>query len=171
MIRLIGIFVIVLSAGCAMLPDTVEPFTVSREAREFCDLLTVDTDAGKNLLLKPYGKPDRVDVKTMPNKHEPEAEDEIHTAHYEDGRVVIYSVPHIGRNYPLEIVLTGKFWPQRLSRHIGKSSREIVEYFGPPNQTRSNDLVYFCSPEADQYLQFHMTLSGLARLEIKGWVD
>lgn len=154
-----------------MLPDAGGQFTVSEEVKEFCGLLTVDTDAGKNLLLKPYGKPDRIDVETMPNKHAPETKDEVHTAHYRDGRVVIYSVPHIGRNYLLGIVLTGKFWPERLSEQIGKSSHEIIGYFGEPDQSVGNDLIYYCSPEADQYIQFHMALDRLVRLEIKGWVD
>jgi hypothetical protein len=171
MIRSLAFVVALLTTGCAMLPDADRPFTVSKEAKEFCGLLTADTDAGKNLLLRPYGNPDRVDVKTMPNKHAPDTNDEVYTAHYRDGRVVIYSVPHIGRNYLLEVVLTDKFWPERLPRLTGKSRKEIIGHFGEPNQINGNDMIYYCTLEADQYIQLHMALGRLVRLEVKGWVD
>lgn len=171
MIKYSILIIALLSAGCAMLPDTGEQFTVREELKEFCSLLMVDTDAGIKRLLKPYGEPDSISVESIPNKHDPQAKDEVHTAHYQDGKVVIYSVPHMDRNYLLQVMLTEKFWPDFISKHIGKSSKEIIEYFGEPDQASGNDFIYHCSLEAEQYIQFHIGLDRLVRLEIKGWVD
>lgn len=169
--RFFSPIVALLLTGCAVSPPVEERFTLSEEVREFCELLLVDTDAEIKRLLRPYGKPDGVDVETIPNKHDPEVKDEIHTARYDNGRVVVYSVPSIGRNYLLEVVLTEAFWPDELPNLIGQSAEEVAEYFGKPNRINGNDPVYFCSPEADQYVQLHMSLGWLTRLEIKGWVD
>lgn len=170
-IKFPSLIIILLLAGCALSPDIEDQFVLSEEVKEFCDLLMVDPDDGIRQLLKPYGEPDSISVEIAPNKHDPETKDEVHTAEYKDGKVVIYSVPHMGRNFLLEVTLTGKFWPDFLPRQIGKSSKEITGYFGEPNRVTGNDLIYYCSLEADQYLQFHMSLGRLARLEIKGWVD
>lgn len=166
-----GLIIILLLAGCALSPDTEDRFVLSEEAKEFCNVLMVDPDDRVKRLLEPYGEPDSVSVENIPNKHDPETKDEVHTAVYKDGKVVIYSVPHMDRNFLLEVTLTGKFWPDFLPRQIGKPSKEILEYFGEPNRVAGNDFIYYCSLEADQYLQFHISLGRLARLEIKGWVD
>lgn len=171
MIRLRGFIIALLLTGCAMSPDSGEPFKVRKEVKEFCDLLMIDTDADIKQLLKPYGNPDSIRVETIPNKHNPAAKDKVYMAHYTDGQIVIYAVPHMGRNYILQAMLTEKFWPGPLSRHIGKSGKEVIEYFGNPDQTTGNDFIYHCSMEAEQFIQLHMRKNRVAKLEIKGWVD
>ena len=160
-----------LLANCAVQPDVGEKFTLSDESKEFCDLLNIDVHAPVNELLKPYGKPNASKKEIIPNRHNPNAKDEIHTFSYGDGIVSIYSVPHINRNYMFKIVLTDKFWPSSLSKHTDKTADEVKSHFGNPNKFDGDDMIYFCAIEVYEYFKLNITDNKVESMEIKAWID
>jgi hypothetical protein len=163
-------FIFILS-GCVSTPRVIEEFTVKKEVIEFCNLLRANPNAPIKELLAPYGPPGKSTVEEVENRHDPNEKDKIYAFSYEDGELVIYSVPHIGRNYISKITLTDKFWPNRLPRQVGKSSRDMIQYFGKPNKITGGDYIYYCSPEVNEFMMINIVNDRVSNLRIEGWVD
>ena len=171
MFRYILLTTTLVLSGCASSPDVGGYFEPEGEVKEFCDLLRINVNASIDELVIPYGVYNSSEKKEFPNRHRGDAIDEVHTFFYKDGKVAIYSVPHIDRNYMLMLVFTKDFWPDFLPKQNGKTKKQLKRYFGKPDRMMGSDLIYDCAIEVDEYIRLNVVNDHLIKLVVKGWVD
>ena len=157
--------------GCTTVDDKFFESKINEKVWELCKTLNFSQPIDIQTLLKPYGKPIESYTEEYANKHIPNAKDYVKTYKYLGGKVVIYSVPHINRNYLSTVLLSGKFWPPHIKNYLGIKTSTLKDTFGKANKTSENKIRYSCSVETSDYIEFLINNGVVDGLKIQAWVD
>ena len=146
--------------------DITEP-KINEQVSKLCKTFDPPQPAKIQALLKPYGSPISSSVEEYPNIHMTGAKDYRREFLYAGGKVVIYSVPHINRNYLTTVQLSREFWPRHIENLSRTRSELITERFGKPDIITENKIRYDCSLESnDFYIEFTINNNLVDALEV-----
>lgn len=157
--------------GCTTTSDHYYENKINENVWALCKALNSSQPVNIETLLKPYGKPVESNVEEKANKHIPKAKDYVKTYTYVGGKVVIYSVPHINRNYITTIILSEKYWPKHIKNYLGTKESSLNKIFGKADKTLNNKVQYVCSIESNDYIEFNIKNRKVNGVKIQAWVD
>ena len=160
-----------LITGCTISDNEFYERKINKNVWGLCKTLNSQQPTDIQTLVKPYGKPQKSHTEEKANKHIPNAKDYIKTYTYLGGEVIIYSVPHINRNYLTTIKLSEKYWPSHIKSYLGAKISSLINILGKPNKRYKNKIQYSCSIESNDYIEFSIKNNKVNGLKIQAWVD
>ena len=168
---IIALILISLISGCTTTSDKYYEQKINKNVWELCKALNSSQPVSIEALLMPFGKPIESSVEEKLNKHIPNKKDYIKTYTYVGGKVVIYSVPHINRNYITTIILSEEYWPKHIKNYFGIRENSLNQIFGKADKITNNKVQYACSIESHDYIEFNIKNRKVNGVKIQAWVD
>jgi hypothetical protein len=127
-------------------------------------------DNGRELQKK-LGRAEKLEEIPMPNRHHPDTNDLRVMYRYGDGLVSLYTVPSMEKTYLEAAVLTKQFWPKGIPNLLGKSRSAIKDQFGKPDEEDDERVVYTCSYETNDSINFLMKNDKVYRLVLRNIIE
>ncbi|MBD3671743.1 MAG: hypothetical protein HUJ29_13320 [Gammaproteobacteria bacterium] len=166
-------------ALAALLPAAVQaqtpkPLAIPEPVEAVAELCTAITDTmadSAEALQEKLGKADKVEKISLPNRHNPKTNDLRVMYHYQDGLVSLYTVPSLKLTYMEAAVLTSKFWPEPIPNYIDTSRKALKKQFGKPDEEDEERVVYLCSYETNDSLNFLMKEDKVYRLVLRHIIE
>jgi hypothetical protein len=105
----------------------------------------------QTLLLAALGEPQRREVESVPNRHEPARNDRVHALGYDSARAVVYEAVALGRSYLLELRVDADYLgPDGIG--IGSERAAVVAAYGERLTVEGDALALTLTPAGDRLL-------------------
>ena len=90
---------------------------------------------------------------------------------YGDGLVSIYTVPSLKLSYLEAAVFTKDFWPETIPMLLALTPDEVKEKFGQPDEEDKERMVYLCSYETGDSINFLLTNNRVYRFVMRSVIE
>lgn len=172
LIRLLTLSSLVLST--ALWADPPKPLAFpmpSAEVGSLCKTITDALEDNGKALEKKLGKADKIEKITLPNRHNQDTKDIRNMYRYGDGLVSIYTVPSLKLSYLEAAVFTKDFWPETIPMLLALTPNEVKERFGKPDEEDKEHIVYLCSHETGDSINFLLTNNRVYRFVLRSVIE
>lgn len=172
LIRLLTLLTLGLST--TLWADPLKPLAFPKPSAEVAALCKTITEAledhGKGLEQK-LGKADKIEKITLPNRHHPDTKDIRNMYRYGEGLVSIYTVPALKLTYLEAAVFTKDFWPATIPMLLALTPDEVKEKFGKPDEEDKEHMVYLCSYETGDSINFLLSNNRVYRFVLRSVIE
>lgn len=161
-------------AGAALAEGTPKPLAIPEPVEAVAELCSAISgalaDNGKDLQKK-LGRAEKLEEIPLPNRHHPDTNDMRVMYRYGDGLVSLYTVPSTKTTYLEAAVLTEEFWPVGVPKLLGMSRDELKDRFGKPDEEDGERVVYLCSYETNDSINFLIKNDKVFRVVLRNIIE